>query len=175
MSGTLTATLAGHTLSASGTIVSVQLPGIVVFDYAVWSLAFPELAPFVSQPTAAGYFGQAGDLIDNTPSSLISDVGMRGRILGLLTAHYAALFSSINGAAATGLVGRITGATEGSVSVQVQGPPMSANSWWWLQTKYGAAAWNALAPYRTMRYIPGPNAYSWNTPYLPGGWPAGIY
>ena len=66
------------------------------------------------------------------------------------------------------LVGRITSATEGSVSVSTQFdvPPGSAQ--WFAQTLYGAEFWTATAAYRTMRYLPSPARNM--DPYAPLGW-----
>jgi hypothetical protein len=52
--------------------------------------------------------------------------------------------------------GRISSASEGSVSAafDMNVPPGSAQ--WWAQTKYGSDYWLAMAPYRTMQYRPGP-------------------
>ena len=124
----------------------------VVFDYSLWAARYPELAASVSQSLAVMYFSEAQLYCDNTGCSLIDDTnGARTIILNMLTAHIAAL----NGPSSTPLVGRISSATEGSVSVQTdfQVPGSAA---WYAQTKYGAAAWQAMLPYRTARYIPGP-------------------
>lgn len=77
-------------------------------------------------------------------------------LLNMATAHIAALNSPLNGQASSPLVGRITNASEGSVSVQTQFdvPPGSAQ--WWAQTKYGAAFYAATAQFRVMQYFPGP-------------------
>ena len=141
------------------------ITGMVVFDYSAWAASFPELAGSVVQSQAQNYFGMACD----TPlgSRLTCDLSGRGlRLLNLLTAHYAKLFGTINGEAPSGLVGRISSATEGSVSVSAEGPPASNSSWWYLQTPYGAAFWNATANMRTMRYVPG---------YPAGGRAAGVW
>ena len=43
-----------------------------------------------------------------------------------------------------GTVGRVSSATEGSVSAQLDVPADAmTQGWWWMQTPYGAAAWQA--------------------------------
>jgi hypothetical protein len=136
--------------------------GVVVFSYADWIAMYPELANSVTQPTAQMYFFQAQLYCDNTPTSIIRDTspgGEREMLLNMMTAHIAALNAPINGQPSSPLVGRITNATQGSVSVatQMDMPPGSAQ--WYNQTKYGAAFWAATAKYRTMRYVPGPQPF----------------
>lgn len=128
--------------------------GVVVFDYGMWLLRFPEFAS-VSQPLAQEYFDDACDLLNNTPCSIVQDLSKRARFLNLLTAHIAQLNAALNGQPSSPLVGRIANASEGSVSVQTQMdmPPGSAQ--WFNQTKYGAQYWQATLPYRTARYAPG--------------------
>ena len=129
--------------------------GIVTFDYAVWAAAYPELAVSVAAPQAQGYFDMAGLYLQNDGCSLVADVAKRATILNMITAHMAALLATISGNAPSPLVGRIDNASEGSVSVHTDFPA-NPNGAWFNQTKYGAMAWAALAPYRTASYIPSP-------------------
>ena len=126
--------------------------GIVAFDFAAWAAMYPEFAG-LSPAQVGGYFTMAGSLCDNTPSSLIIDAspgGLRWIMLAALTAHITALF----GPGSSPLVGRITSATEGSVTVQADMPAQQSAAWF-MQTKYGAMYWAMTSPYRTMRYVPG--------------------
>jgi hypothetical protein len=102
------------------------------------------------------YFNEAGIYCDNTANSLITDDsagGLRSMLLNMLTAHIAALNAVINGQASSSIVGRVTSASEGSVSVSAdyQAPGSAA---WFAQTKYGAAYWQATSAYRSFRYLP---------------------
>lgn len=82
-------------------------------------------------------FNQAATLyLDNTDASLIADLKEREQLLFLLVAHLCALRGEDNG-----LVGRITSASEGSVSVSVDSSGSNDASWWYLQTPYGADYW----------------------------------
>lgn len=152
-------------------------PGVVVFSYANWAARYPEFSS-VSPATAQQYFNEAQLYCDNTPCSIVADSrpgGEREILLNMMTAHIAQLSQPVGGVAASGsstpaapspLVGRISSATEGSVSVQTQMdlPPGSAQ--WFAQTQYGAAYWQATAKYRMMTYVPGrtPVSNPWASP-----------
>ena len=131
---------------------------VVVFNYTTWAGQYPELAGSVASPQATGYFNQAQLYLDNTASSPVIDASVGGKretILYMLTSHIAAMLATINGAAPSGIVGRINSASQGSVSVGAEMPaPMSAA--WWNQTRYGAMAYAALAPYRLGMYVAAP-------------------
>ena len=142
-------------------------PQPVPFSYTMWAARYPELAAYVNQDLATIYWSEAGIYLDNTGCGLISDTSVGGRlnmILNMITAHIAFLNTPTPGPGgtsipATPLVGRISQATEGSVSVTVDMGTTSNTAAWLQSTKYGAAAWYALAPYRTARYYPGPRPY----------------
>jgi hypothetical protein len=127
----------------------------VVFDPTVWRNQYPQFDA-VTDVSANGYFNIATLYLDNGDCSIVQDVTQRSTLLGLLTAHIATL----NGAgtasgAPSGLVGRITSATEGSVSVQTSYPdPKSALEGWLNQTTYGAMFWAATGYLRMFRYVP---------------------
>lgn len=128
---------------------------VVVFDYTIWSAKYPALAASVSQDTAQVWFDEAGTLyLNNSPQSIVQDLTVRAMILGMLTAHLVMLNVPIAGAAPSGLVGRISNATQGSVSVAAQNDYPPGTVQWYQQTGPGSAAWAAMAPYRTARYRP---------------------
>lgn len=132
--------------------------GIVIFNYSNWALRYAELAQYVAQPLAQLYFNESALLCDNTASSPITDDsvgGMRDMILGMATAHVAALNSPL-GAPSSTLVGRIASAGQGSVNVSTSLEGASAGRAYWEQTKYGLAFWTATARYRTFRYRSAP-------------------
>lgn len=130
-----------------------------MFDYVGWSARYPELAGSVVQSLARLYFNEAALYLDNTASSIVRDVTSRAVILNQITAHIAKLNAVINGQPASDLVGRISNGSEGSVSVAADyGAPAAGSEAWYVQTRYGAAAWAAMTPYRTMHYRPGPGA-----------------
>ena len=132
--------------------------GIIPFDYSLWQTAFPELSS-VSQMAAGLYWDMACIFLNNTYSSVVTDssrAGQRNNLLNFLTAHIAKLLLPQNGE--TPPVGRISNASEGSVSVAFD-MPSNPNAAWFNQTAYGALFWAATAQYRTMRYIPAPTRY----------------
>lgn len=138
--------------------------GVVVqFNYAQWVGMYPEFSR-VTQPVATGYFNQATIYCRNDGGGPVNDPSVKSTLLNMLTAHIAALNSpqDSQGNSATGgqsqastLVGRITSASEGSVSVSVD-MPSTPNNAWFLQTKYGAAYWQAISGFRQMRYRANP-------------------
>jgi hypothetical protein len=131
--------------------------GVVAFDFGSFVATFPELAS-VSEPQACFAWAQAELILNNTPCSLVVNLGERGILLNLLTAHIVKLTATLNGQAPSGLVGRISNASEGSVSVAVD-MPSNPSSAWFNQTPYGANYWQMSAKYRTMRYVAAPQRY----------------
>lgn len=130
--------------------------GSVVFDYAAWAARYPEFGQIGSM-AAQSYFDEATLYCDNTDTSPVADLAQRALVLGMATAHIAALYGGVNGEAPSPLVGRISSASEGSVSVSVDaGSGGSATQAYWTQTRYGLAWWAATAQYRRGRYVPGP-------------------
>jgi hypothetical protein len=161
----------------------VQTTGPVVFDYSWFQTRYPDLSRWISPEMGQMYFDLATLYLDNTDGGApqyvpgygpvgcravgnqVRDIPTRQILLGLLTAHIAKLNAPINGQASTATIGRISSASEGSVSVSYDLPTM-AGAEWLSQTQWGIAFWQATAAYRTARYIPGPRAmcrpsYGW--------------
>jgi len=133
--------------------------GVVAFDYAFWQATYPELAASVPEGQATGYWYQACLYVDNTGCSPIGDAspyGRRALILYMVTSHLAKLSATINGEAPSPLVGRISDASEGSVSVSTDMTNLPGSALWFAQTRYGLNAWQAMAPYRTAFYVAAP-------------------
>lgn len=126
---------------------------IAVFDYPTWAARYPALATIVNPTLAASYFAEAGLYLDNTDCSRVQDCTLRLALLNMLVAHIATL-SNPASAGGAGIVGRITSATEGTVTVAAQ-YDVSQQAQWFAQTQPGAAYWQATAQYRTMQYVPG--------------------
>ena len=128
---------------------------IATFDYTAWSARYPEFSTTVTSGTAPLFFAEAGLYLNNAGCSPVQDIPTQTLIMYAITAHVAALNVGTNGAPASGLVGRISSASEGSVSVSVDlAVPKGAE--WWGQTKYGFSAYQMLAPFRQFRYfVPG--------------------
>lgn len=130
-------------------------PGVpaVTFVFADWAAMFPEFAT-VSPAAAQGYFNQATLFCANKIGP-VPDVTSLTILLYMVTAHIAYLFSAVSNGTAKNPgapVGRLSDATEGSVSVSFANdyPPGSAQ--WWQQSRYGSFYWQATAVYRTFQY-----------------------
>jgi hypothetical protein len=131
-------------------------PTAVSFDYGLWCLRFPELAS-VPETLADQYFLDACDQFNNSARVGITDPARRLRLLNLLTAHLAKLNATINGVAPSGMVGRVSSAAEGSVSVSTDfASGGSAQEAYYSQTPYGVQFWASTAGLRMARYLPGP-------------------
>jgi hypothetical protein len=128
----------------------------VTFNYASWLLLFPEFTTTVSQPQAEQVIlPLAETYCRNDGGGPVTTAAQQTNLLNLMVAHCAQLLFGSSKGAAGPLVGRISSASQGSVSVSTDFP-QNANAAWFNQTVYGAMFWVACAPYRTMRYLPGP-------------------
>lgn len=146
--------------------------GVVVFDPAAFIIEYPEFAG-IAGGLLTRNFNHATLQLNNSCGSLVRNATTREVLLDLLTAHLTFLNNGTNDGAGNvtppySVVGRISQATEGSVSASVEyNAPANASQAWLIQTKYGAEYWSATAKYRTMRYIAAPNN---PTPGLWGPW-----
>jgi len=126
----------------------------VTFDYSTWVIRFPELSG-VSSALAQLYFNEAGLYCDNTDASEVTDVTIRAMLLNLVTAHIAKLNATINGIAPSDIVGHISNASEGSVSVGTDLNLLPGSAQWFAQTRYGFQYWQATSVFRRFRYTQG--------------------
>lgn len=140
--------------------------GVVVFDAGVFARQFPEFRTV--DPAALSFnFQRATLLLNNSCGSRIQDANTREALLTLLTAHITAITNGVNGQPPPGVVGRISAASEGTVSVATDNGPTTMAAAYFTQTKYGAEFWAATAPYRAGLYFaPAPSIYG-----LPFGGP----
>ena len=129
---------------------------MAVFTYALWAAIFPELSLYTNSAQATQYWTEATMLLDNTISSPVQDIAQRTAILNLITAHICALRQPLGGQPSSPLVGRISDATEGSVSVKAEMNVAPGSAQYFAQSKYGIQAWQMLLPFRSARYYPGP-------------------
>lgn len=122
----------------------------VKFDYDLFRGQFPHIK-LGNMAELAGLWEIAQSFVgDHLTSQIPYDpergVYKRRTVLYLALAH---LIQMRQLGAQGGLAGRVTSATEGSVSVSVE--PFQANSLtaqWWSQTNEGALYWQLTAPYR---------------------------
>ena len=115
--------------------------GVVVFDPAEFKEMYPQFAE-ATDASLQTIFGGACLLLDNTPSSIVTDLTERKTLLYMLTCHIATLKENGNFAA-----GIITSASEGKVSVSMQ-PFQNAN--WYMMSPCGLMYWQATAKYRVV-------------------------
>lgn len=137
----------------------------VTFDFTKFTSFYPE---FINANPAQGqfWFDQAGLYCsNNTCNPAFADCKLE-TLLYMLTAHVGWL-SAPRGAdglpASSGtppqITGRVSSASEGSVSVQTDIGNINGGSpsqWWYMLTSYGQAYWAATAPYRTARPVLNP-------------------
>lgn len=139
-------------------------PGIVVFNPTAFTTQFPAFTT-VPVPALTANFNLACLYLNNSYCSAVQDEPTRAQLLNLATAHITALLNGVNGQPPAGTVGRISNATQGSVSVQTEFKSDSEAASFWQQTQWGAMFWAATAVYRTMRYVvpgcPGPSWDAW--------------
>lgn len=123
------------------------------FNYAAWVARYPEFGA-VGAELAALYFAEAGFYLDNTDASPVPDTGMRLVLLNMLTSHVAALAGALEpGGKPTGMVGRVSSASEGSVSVSVDSGLAPGTAAWFQQTQYGLSFWQATKNLRSAVYV----------------------
>ena len=118
---------------------------IAQFDYAQWAARYPDLADSVMPDLASAYFQEAGLYLANDGTGPINDPIRQLLILNMLTAHIAILASAGRGGSG-GMVGRVSSASEGSVSVSTDMPALPGTAAWFGQTAPGMSAWQAMAP-----------------------------
>lgn len=123
--------------------------GVVVFDVAEFRSMYPKITATDAQLEM--FFLEAELLFNNTEHSCVKDVNKRKIYLYLIVAHLATLQAQVD--AGNALVGRISSATEGSVSVSSDYGTLGKNEKYWAQTPYGAKYWALTAPFRTSLYV----------------------
>lgn len=141
--------------------------GVVVFDPAAFKAAYPMFST-VSDPDLVRNFGFAQLQLNNSCKSAVKDAAKRETLLNLIVAHITQLLNGINGQPATGVVGRVSYAMEGSVMASVDMGSIVLGQAYWMQTQFGALFWNSTSIYRTFRYVPAPPVCADNSGYYGG-------
>ena len=132
---------------------------IVTFDPAAFKARYPEFAA-VADPTLAACFDEAGFYLSNTDNSPVQNLTRRATLLNMLTAHVAYIGGLLSADGMPRPVGRVSQASEGSVSAAFEGvPPTPGSGAWFQQSQYGAAFWQATSSLRGMRYVPCPTRF----------------
>ena len=124
------------------------MDSVVVFDAIEFLALYPQFNNVFTPEQLTQFFNVACLLCDNTGNSKITDLAERKTLLYMLVCHIATLQQR-----GTGMVGLLTSATEGKVSVGLQAYTNNPN--WYSQTQCGSMYWLATAKYRVgMRYVP---------------------
>lgn len=128
----------------------------VTFDPVAFKARYPEFAA-VADPALQACFDEAGIYLSNSDKPVANEA-RRLVLFNMLTAHIAYLGGLLSADGRPRPVGRVSQASEGSVSAGFEylAPGSSA---WFAQTQYGAAFWQATTSLRGMRYIPCPTRY----------------
>jgi hypothetical protein len=129
---------------------------VAVFNLANFQARYPQFNA-VSPTRLAALFVEAGLYLSNTDCSPIQDLGRRGMLLNMLVAHISSLSGDLSADGQAQPVGRVSQASEGTVSASFEmNAPTPGTGPWFQQTTYGAAFWAATANLRGMRYRPRP-------------------
>ncbi|ECI2457650.1 DUF4054 domain-containing protein [Salmonella enterica subsp. enterica] len=128
---------------------------IVVLDISKFRAMFPEFSN-VADSILPFLFDQSTDYLNNSDYSLVEDAVKRERLLYLLMAHIAYVrYGDTSGNGGTGMVGRLSSASEGSVSVSSDAGQIEFRYMWYTQSPYGMDFWQATKVYRMANYYPG--------------------
>jgi hypothetical protein len=122
----------------------------VSFNPDLFKQRYTEFAA-VSDELLQLYFNEACMYLDNKETSRVTDLTERSLLLNMITAHIAKINNS--GVGSPAAAGRVSQATEGSVSVSFDMAPSKGGlQAWFYQTQYGLSYWAATARYRTFLY-----------------------
>ena len=141
---------------------------IVTFDYPTWAARYPEFNGIVDQPTATAYWNEANLYVRNDGGGPVNTAVMQSTLLNMVTAHIAQINSGSIGNPASPLVGKISSATEGSVSVDVDAGIVPGTAAWFYMTKYGLSFWQATNGFRRASYRARPTYVAGSGPWY--GW-----
>jgi hypothetical protein len=152
---------AGGNCGCTGTLPTPA----VTFNWTTFRTWFPEFS-CLNEAQGQAYFDMAGLYCANSTQNPLWCYGILPQVMMLVTAHVAWLLAprdddgnpAQSGQPASPIVGRINTATQGSVSVgaTLDGEVGSPSQEFYMQSRYGMLAWQAMAAGRTARYIANP-------------------
>jgi len=132
---------------------------VVTFDASGFKGRYPEFA-LASNATLSACFDESGLYLSNTDASPVQDVTRRKLLLWMLTAHIATIGGILSADGKPLPVGRMSQASEGSVSASFEGvPPTPGTGAWFQQTQYGASFWQVTSSIRGFRYFANATRY----------------
>lgn len=130
------------------------MTNVFVFNPDDFKLAFPQFKNLTNEQLDWFFNTAEGDLLDNSVTSCIS-VKTRKKLFYFLVAHLAELQGRIDNGN-SGIVGRISSATEGSVSTSIDyNMGSGALEQWLKQTPYGASFYALSARFRVALWVAG--------------------
>ena len=123
------------------------MDNVVIFNATEFLALYPQFNNVFTPEQLQQFFNVACMICNNTNNSKVTDLTERKTLLYMLVCHIATLMQR-----GTGMVGIISSATEGKVSVGLQNIINNPN--WYNQTQCGSMYWLATAKYRVgMRYV----------------------
>ena len=129
----------------------------VVFNPAAFKARYPEFTA-VADLSLTACFDEAELYLSNADNSPVQNLNRRAILLNMLTAHVAYIGGLLSADSMPRPVGRLSQASEGSVSAAFENlAPGSAS--WFQQSQYGAAVWQATTSLRGFRYVAQPTRY----------------
>ena len=132
---------------------------IAVFNSQQFLSRYPEFSN-VDIGTLGAMFFEAGLYLDNSDCSPVQNIAIRTVLLNMLTAHIAFIGGVLSADGQPRPVGRMSMASEGSVSASFEmNLPTAGSGPWFAMSQYGSAFWAATSSLRGMRYIPCPTRY----------------
>ncbi len=126
---------------------------IVQFDLAQWRLLFPEFSNVTDAQLNGPVWTMAQQYCRNDGGGPVCAPEMQTELLNLMVAHIAQMLYGSTTSPATGLVGAVSSATEGSVSVSVN-VVVNASNQFYMVTRYGQMFFALSLPFRQARYWP---------------------
>lgn len=138
-----------------GTCTGGAIANLSAADFQAKYPAFSGLTP----EQVEALFGVAVIFLRNDGTGPVCVVSIQTNLLYMLTAHLAQLQYGADGKSGGSMVGRVSSASEGSVSVGLE-YGSTPNAAWYNQTQYGATFWQATVAYRMVAgYRPGPTRF----------------
>ena len=140
-------------------------PPVVTFNWMTFRTWFPEFG-CLTEAQGQAYFDMAGLYCANSSQNPLWCAGVLPQVMNLVTAHVAWLLAprdangnpASQGQPPSPIVGRINSASQGSVSVgaTLDGEMGSPSQMFFMQSRYGMLAWQAMAVGRVARYVANP-------------------
>jgi hypothetical protein len=126
---------------------------VVTFNATNFQAMFPQFNTVSDAILTNFVLPFAQQIVRNDGGGPVSDAVSQANLLNLAVAHICALLWGVNGQAPTPLVGRLTNATQGSVSLATEFTGYQ-NDAWYNQTPWGAMLVRMMRPFVSAKYYP---------------------